>query len=114
MTGLARLLSITPARVQGNYLAWRAAAASLPYLGQRAQQIQLQFSRAVAGRAELPARWRRCVSTTAASLPSAVGALYVRKHFSQVARQQAVEMVAEIRQQFKWVETDPVHLNITK
>ena len=42
---LSDLLAMTPAHVQANYLMWRAAAASMSYLTQQAQQISLSFLR---------------------------------------------------------------------
>ena len=40
---LGSLLRATPARVQANYLMWRAAASSAPYLSHRAELIRLRF-----------------------------------------------------------------------
>lgn len=97
---LGALLRVTPARVQANYLMWRAAASSIPYLSHQAELIRLRFSTAVTGKTELPPRWMKCVSTTTSSLPNAVGSLYVRQYFNGNSKTEAEEMVNGIREQF--------------
>ena len=97
---LGVLLAATPVRVQANYLMWRAAGSSLSYLSSAAQMVRLRFSRAVTGKASLPARWVKCVSTVTSSLPNAVGALYVSRHFTGDSNSEAHDMVSEIRAQF--------------
>jgi membrane metallo-endopeptidase-like protein 1 len=59
--------------------------------------ISQEFSRAVTGQPEAPPRWRRCVAAASGSLATAVGSMYVRRHFSGDSKAAAVEMVAEIR-----------------
>ena len=97
---LGSLLRVTPARVQANYLMWRAAASSFSYLNNQAEQIRLRFSTAVSGKTELPPRWMKCVSTTISSLPNAVGSLYVKQYFNGNSKAEAMEMVQEIRREF--------------
>jgi len=100
ITELASLLRLTPARVQANYLMWRAAAASLSYLNAKAEIIRLRFSSRMTGKTELPPRWMKCVSTTISSLPNAVGSMYVSQYFNGGSKEEALEMVGEIRFQF--------------
>ena len=97
---LGALLRVTQARVLANYLMWRAAASSFPYLSHQAELIRLRFSTAVSGRTELPPRWMKCVSTTTSSLPNAVGSLYVRQYFNGNSKNEAEEMVNGITEQF--------------
>ena len=112
---LSDLLAMTPAHVQANYLMWRAAAASMSYLTQQAQQISLKFSQKVTGKSELPPRWRKCVSAASGSLANAVGSLYVQKYFDEDSKKTAMDMVHRIKNQFeiildevKWMD------NVTK
>jgi len=101
--GLGALLDITPTRVQANYLMWRAAAASMSYLTDRALHVNLKFSEKVTGKTELPPRWRKCVSATTGTLANAVGALYVKKYFDEDSRRTANDMVFNIRKQFEHI-----------
>lgn len=79
---LERLLAKTPKRVQANYLIWRPIKFSKPYLNHR---------------------WSsdRCCKTAFTYFPSVIGAMYVKQHFSEKAREEATEMVTDIRRQFK-------------
>ena len=45
-------------------------------------------------------RWRTCVGAAKGSLANAVGSMYVRKHFKEDAKQAALEMVHDIREEF--------------
>ena len=45
-------------------------------------------------------RWQKCVSMTKASLPIAVGSLYVSHFFKEESKREAVDMVDAIRSQF--------------
>lgn len=45
-------------------------------------------------------RWMKCVSTTISSLPNAVGSMYVSQYFNGGSKEEALEMVGEIRFQF--------------
>lgn len=94
------LLSNTPKRVQANYVMWRAAAASVSYLTENIRKRQLQYSTALSGKTEREARWKECVDIVSASLSISVGAMYVRKYFKEDAKKNALEMVADIREEF--------------
>ncbi|XP_060518791.1 neprilysin-2 isoform X1 [Cylas formicarius] len=95
------LISRTPKRVQANYVMWRAAASSVSYLTEALRQRQLEYTTIVTGRTEREARWKECIDISAGSLSIASGALYVRKYFNEEARQNAKEMVADIRAEFE-------------
>ena len=97
---LSNLLNNTSKAVQANYLMWRAAASSLPYLTEEADKIRLKFSKQITGQAAQPPRWKRCVQEVTESLPNAVGSLYVSKYFNEASKTAADEMVSEIRKQF--------------
>ena len=98
--GLSSLTAATPARVQANYLIWRAVAASLPYLTEAADKIGLQLTKALTGQAEKPPRWKICVGAATGSLGAAVGSLYVSKYFQEKSKVAAEDMVTEIRKEF--------------
>ena len=89
-----------PARVQANYMLWRAAAASMKYLTDEARKISLKFSQKLTGKSEETPRWKTCVGAAKGSLANAVGALYVRRYFQEDAKRSALEMVHDIREEF--------------
>ena len=97
---LSKLLQVTPARTQANYMMWRAAASSMAYLTEAADKIGLKFSKKLTGQSAQPPRWKRCVGAATGSLSNAVGSLYVSKYFDEKSKTTALEMVAEIRNQF--------------
>ncbi|XP_012288606.1 neprilysin-2 isoform X3 [Orussus abietinus] len=100
ISDLERLLSITPKRIQANYMMWRATAASISYLTEEVRKRQLAYSTALSGRTERESRWKECVDLVSGSLSISVGALYVRRYFNEDAKKNALEMVGDIRQQF--------------
>ncbi|CAG5102248.1 Similar to Nep2: Neprilysin-2 (Drosophila melanogaster) [Cotesia congregata] len=95
-----KLIKSTPKRIQANYVMWRAVAASVSYLSDEIRKRQLEYSTALSGKTEREPRWKECVDIVSSTLPISVGALYVRKYFHQDAKKNAVEMVADIRNQF--------------
>ncbi|XP_066258701.1 neprilysin-2 isoform X4 [Euwallacea similis] len=101
ITDFEALISRTPKRVQANYVMWRAAASSISYLNEALRKRQLEYTTIVTGRTEREARWKECIDVSAGSLSIAAGALYVRKFFNEEARQNAKEMVADIREEFE-------------
>ncbi|XP_066143643.1 neprilysin-2 isoform X2 [Euwallacea fornicatus] len=101
ITEFEALISRTPKRVQANYVMWRAAASSISYLNDALRKRQLEYTTIVTGRTEREARWKECIDVSAGSLSIAAGALYVRKFFNEEARQNAKEMVADIREEFE-------------
>ncbi|XP_076162841.1 M13 family metallopeptidase neprilysin 2 isoform X3 [Ptiloglossa arizonensis] len=97
---LEKLLATTPKRVLANYVMWRAAASSVSYLTEDIRKRQLQYSTALNGKTEREPRWKECIDTVSGSLTISVGAMYVRKYFKENAKKNAVEMVADIRDEF--------------
>ncbi|XP_008194096.1 neprilysin-2 isoform X2 [Tribolium castaneum] len=101
LTDFEALISRTPKRVQANYVMWRAAASSVSYLTEDLRKRQLEYTTVVTGRTERESRWKECIDISAGSLSIAAGALYVRKYFNEQARQNALEMVSDIRAEFQ-------------
>lgn len=79
---------------------WRAAAASVSYMSEAVRKLQLDYTTALTGKGEREPRWKECVGVVSASLANAIGALYVRRHFKEEARETALVMVADIRKSF--------------
>ncbi|CAH0703542.1 unnamed protein product [Spodoptera exigua] len=101
ISDLELLLETTPKRVQANYVMWRVAGASVSYLTDNLRRRQLAYVTALSGKTERESRWKECADTTSVSMSIAVGALYIRKYFNENSKANALEMVNDIRQQFR-------------
>jgi len=101
VVNLTKLLKNTPVRNQVNYIIWRIAAASLSYLNERAEDIAFKFSSQLSGQRQKPPRWQKCAGEVTQAMGPLVGSLYVQKHFSELSKSAAVEMVDEIRNKFQ-------------
>ncbi|CAG7786011.1 unnamed protein product, partial [Allacma fusca] len=95
-----KFIAETDKRTQANYVMWRGAAASVSYLNEAARKLQLDYTTALTGKGEREPRWKECVGVVTASLANAIGSLYVRRHFKEEARSDALEMVGDIRTSF--------------
>ncbi|CAB3250166.1 unnamed protein product [Arctia plantaginis] len=101
ISDLEVLLETTPKRVQANYVMWRVAGASVSYLTDNLRRRQLAYVTALSGKTERESRWKECADNTSASMSIAVGALYIRKYFNENSKANALEMVNDIKQQFR-------------
>ncbi|KPU80743.1 uncharacterized protein Dana_GF16094, isoform B [Drosophila ananassae] len=108
---LGKLLAKTPKRVIANYMFWRIHGFSIGFLSEEFRKRQLQYATALSGRQEQEARWKECVDIATGSMDEeseddydslgiSVGSLYVRKHFHQDSKANALEMVTDIRDVF--------------
>lgn len=98
---LGNLLARTSPRTLANYVAWRRAVSSVGYLPQNFRERQQLYVQATTGRVVEDPRWLQCVDTSLSYFPHAFGALYVRKHFKEDAKQMALDMVTNIKEEFK-------------
>ncbi|XP_046984045.1 neprilysin-2-like isoform X1 [Schistocerca americana] len=97
---LLQLLSHTPKRVIANYIMWRAAEARVRFMTEEMRERQLDYNYALTGKKERQPRSRECVEIVATGMPLAVGSIYVRRFFDKEAKNAALEMVDDIRQEF--------------
>ncbi|XP_011866367.1 PREDICTED: membrane metallo-endopeptidase-like 1 isoform X1 [Vollenhovia emeryi] len=95
-----KLITTTPKRVQANYALWRATAASVSYLTDDIRKRQLKYTVELNGKTEREPRWKECVDIVSGSMGISVGSMYVRKYFKEDAKNAALEMVDDIRQEF--------------
>lgn len=95
------LISQTPKRVQANYALWRAVSSSVSYLTDDIQKRQLQYTTELSGKTEREPRWKECIDMVSGSLGISVGSMYVRKYFKEDAKNTALEMVGDIKEQFR-------------
>lgn len=97
---ILKLVQETPKRVLANFIMWRVASGSVKYLNEEIRRSQLKFTTVVSGKTEQEPRWKECADLVTLSLPVSVGAMYVRKYFPRDAKNNAVEMVMDIKDQF--------------
>jgi len=109
---IGELIDSAPARTVANLIMWRNVKSSMSYLTEEAIAIQLEYSKALTGKATKSPRWEKCVKATAGlggnyfyhyegSLTNAVGAMYAREYFKLAAKEVTDEMVTNIRKEFK-------------
>ena len=65
--------------------------------------VSLEFTSKMTGQHMMMPRWQKCVTMTKASLPLALGSLYVSRFFKEESKREAVDMVNAIRSQFNTI-----------
>lgn len=98
-----QLLENTSKRTLANYLMWKVTAQTIPYLSQKFQDRETEYSSLFFGQYKQQPRWRDCVAMILTEMPIVVSAMYVRKFFDEEAKQQATEMVDMVKQEFEIV-----------
>ncbi len=84
------------------YFRWRLIHETAPLLSSAFVNENFHFYGTVlTGAKEIQPRWKRCLSFTNGELGDALGLLYVKKHFSPMAKARAKEMVENLREAFR-------------
>jgi putative endopeptidase len=78
------------------YLSWHMLDRASPWLAKPFVDANFKMEQALTGQAENKPRWKRCVSSTDASLGEALGQRYVEKTFGPEAKQRMQKMVAAL------------------
>ncbi len=79
------------------YLRWHLLSGVAPFLSQPFIDENFKMAQVLSGAKSLPPRWKKVVATESGLLGFAIGEVYVREHFSADARQQVMDMIAQIR-----------------
>merc|ERR1719412_1402680 len=95
------IINSEPKRNVANYMLWRAARASIGFLNKDARDIIEEYSRNVTGKKATTPRWKSCVGSASGSFSAAVGKMYVIKHFKEGAKESVLEMVNDIKEEFR-------------
>ena len=103
LRNLSVILSEEPKRNVANYMLWRAARASVGFLNKEARTIIEEYAKNITGKTATTPRWKSCVSSAAGSFSAAVGKMYVSKHFQEDAKEAMLEMVQDIREEFRQI-----------
>ena len=80
---------------------WRATRASVGFLNKAARDIIEEYAKNITGKTATQPRWKSCVSSAAGSFSAAVGKMYVSKYFKEDAKDSMLEMVQDIREEFR-------------
>ena len=96
------LLTGTPMSAWRDYLRWRLIATAAPALSTPFVQESFRFNGTVLqGVKEMRPRWRRCLVATDNAMGEILGQAFVKKHFTPEAKARALEMVNNIRAEFR-------------
>ncbi|XP_070560604.1 endothelin-converting enzyme homolog isoform X2 [Ptychodera flava] len=95
------LILRTPARILNNYMIWKVAHRMAPFLNQDFRDASAEFAEALYGTNSKTDLWRFCVTDTDGSIGMALGAMFVREAFDGNSKQNAQQMINEIREAFK-------------
>ena len=94
-------------RTQANFIIFKTVMGFSPYLTTEFDKLFLPLKKATLGIAQIPPRWQTCVGSLANNEPFepgfqvAVGAMYVKEFLSPAYKTAAVDMVKNLRSQFK-------------
>ena len=110
LRNLTTLLAEEPKRNVANYMMWRAARASIGFMNKEAREIVEEYARNATGKIATTPRWKTCVGSAAGSFAAAVGKMFVSRHFKEDAKGAMLEMVADIRNEFKHIINEVILL----
>ncbi|HJR16963.1 MAG TPA: M13 family metallopeptidase [Gemmatimonadales bacterium] len=114
MSTVDSLLTAAPVDDWKAYLRWNVIANTAPALSSPFVKESFRFNSTVLrGVSEMRPRWKRCLAFTDQALGEVLGQAYVRKNFTPEAKARALEMVRNIRlefrerlQQLSWMSQD--------
>lgn len=80
---------------------WRIALSTSSLVSDDIRERRLQYASVLTGIRKYQIRWKECVSFTSSYLSIASSALYVRNYFNEKSKHDALELVTNIRQEFR-------------
>lgn len=98
---VVKLIARTPKRVIANYLMWQVVYDSIDYLPDAFLDRKLVFSRVVSGVKERKHRSYTCVRDVMDGFSISLSALYVRRYFNKEIRENVLELVQNVKNQFR-------------
>ncbi|KAL1464403.1 hypothetical protein WDU94_004053 [Cyamophila willieti] len=103
MSSIERLLQVTPKRVLANYMLMQTVLSSSAYLCKSARRPYHDFKYVLTGVNSTRIRSQRCVDEVAEKFSLAVGSLYVRHFFDRTSKENALELVNNLRQEMDYI-----------
>ena len=102
MSTVDSLLTAASVNDWKDYLRWNILANTAPALNSPFVKESFRFNSTVLrGVSEMRPRWKRCLTLTDQALGEVLGVAYVRKNFTPEAKARALEMVRNIRTEFR-------------
>ena len=99
-SGLDKLLAKTSLRDVKTYLRWHVVSSASGAMGKAFVDESFTFQAALTGQKRQYERWRRCVMSTDAALPDALGKLFVAKTFGEEGKQRSRAMIEAVETAF--------------
>lgn len=99
LTGLEDALQSTAKRVQANYMVWRAVAFCVSFSDRRLRDRKRVLHEELLGGPDREPRWAECVDVVSSGLHLAIGGMYVKRYFDELAKNSVVDMVENIRKE---------------
>lgn len=101
MRPLADLCMATPVSTWRAYIAFHLITDNAPYLPRAIDDANFAFfGRTLNGQQQQRDRWKRAIAAVNNVLGEAVGQLYVERHFPPEAKQQALDLVENVRRAY--------------
>jgi len=102
MAAVDSLLTAAPLNDWKAYLRWTVISNTAPALSSPFVKESFEFNSTILrGVSEMRPRWKRCLALTDQALGEVLGEAYVRKNFTPEAKTRALEMVRNIRAEFR-------------
>ncbi len=98
--GADALFSAVPLDTWKAYLEWRVIESAAPYLSSDFVNRSFDFTKVMTGQKEITPRWQTVSSLLDRSLGELVGQLYVKKYFTEAAKQRMLALVQNVQQTF--------------
>jgi putative endopeptidase len=98
--GADALFSAVPLDTWKAYLQWRVIESAAPYLSSDFVNRSFEFTKVMTGQKEITPRWQTISSLLDRSLGELVGQLYVKKYFTEAAKQRMLALVQNVQQTF--------------
>lgn len=98
--GADALFSAVPLDTWKAYLQWRVIESAVPYLSSAFVNRSFDFTKVMTGQKEITPRWQTISSLLDRSLGELVGQLYVKKYFTEAAKQRMLALVQNVQETF--------------
>ncbi|CAG2108774.1 unnamed protein product [Medioppia subpectinata] len=98
--GVTELLSVVPSRVVSNYLGWMAVMSLGSYTTKQFRDTVFNFDKVVSGVQKESELWENCVNNLLSTISYAVSRLYIDKNFSQKDKQEAANIISDIKDSY--------------
>jgi putative endopeptidase len=98
--GADALFTAVPLDTWKAYLEWRVIESAAPYLSSDFVKRTFEFTKVMTGQKEITPRWQTVSSLLDRSLGELIGQLYVKKYFTEAAKQRMLDLVHNVQQTF--------------